>query len=172
MKSPIPRRLRASPFFPELPALCLSLALASTAVPAVAGELVARTLPGGDYATARQALVEAIESEGLVPGPVSAFADMLRRTDASLGHGGDLYAEAEVFSFCSIAIAAQLVRENPERIADCPLTIALYRRKGSDELRLTYRGRDGDTPGSRAANRLLQRIAERAAALLPAAGRR
>lgn len=161
------RYLWASPLFLDLPALCLSLALAFTAASAIAGELVARALPGGDYALARQALVEAIESEGLVPGPVSGFADMLRRTDASLGHGGDIYTEAEIFSFCSIAVAAQLVREDPERIADCPLTIALYRLKNSGEVRIAYRRRDGDTAGTEAANALLRRIVERTAAALP-----
>lgn len=133
----------------------------------MAADIGRAVVAGGDYDLARQALVESIEAEGLVPGPVSQFGDLLKRSDAALGHGADIYERAEIFSFCSIAVSAQLVLEDPERIADCPLTIALYRRKGSDEVRMAYRRREGATPGALAANRLLERIVGRSLELLP-----
>ncbi|HJW25965.1 MAG TPA: DUF302 domain-containing protein [Rhodocyclaceae bacterium] len=152
MKSPLMRRLRASPFL-------LAAALAAAVPGAQAGDIVHRELAGADYEEVRQALVEAIENEGLVPGAVSHFGDMLHRSDATLHHGGDIYARAEIFSFCSIAVAAKLVQENPDRIVDCPLTIALYRLKGSQAVTLVFRPREE----SAAANDLMRRITERTA---------
>lgn len=165
MQSPYSWRLRAPSFLSALASLC---ALAWFALPpAWAADLEREAISGSDYAAVREALVEAIEAEGLTPGPVSHFGDMLARTEAGIRHGGAIYAQAEVFSFCSVAVAAQLVREDPERIADCPMTIALYRLKKSGEVRLVYRRRDGATPGSQAANELLRRIVERTTATLP-----
>lgn len=152
MKSPLMRRLRASPFL-------LATALAAAVPGAQAADIVRRELAGADYDDVRQALVESIENEGLVPGAVSQFGDMLHRSDSSLHHGGDIYARAEIFSFCSIAVAAAQVRENPDRIADCPLTIALYRLKESQAVTLVFRPREG----AGAANELMGRIAERTA---------
>lgn len=160
MKSPSSRRLRAPLFF-------LAAALWACASPAPAADLVRRDFAKADYGAVRESLVEAIESEGLVPGPVSQFGDMLHRTDQSLRHGADLYAQAEIFSFCSIAVSSRLVRENPDFIADCPLTIALYRLKDSPRVSLVYRPREGTSPGAQAANALLERIASRTAAALP-----
>lgn len=160
MQSPYSWRLRA-------PSFLLGMALFLAAGGLAAADLGIRSIAGSDYDTVREALVEAIEAQGLVSGPVSRFGELLRRTDADLHHGGDIYARAEVFSFCSVAVAAQLVREAPERIADCPLSIALYRLKDAAEVRIAYRQREGDTPGSTAANELLRRIVEHTAALLP-----
>lgn len=164
MQSPFQRRLRASPFL--VAALWAAISVAN------AGELVGQPVTTADYATVRQALVEAIEAEGLISTPPAQFGEMLQRTEAGVGHGGAIYAQAEIFSFCSIAVAARLVREDPERIADCPLTIALYRLKERPEVRLVYRRRDGDTPGSQAANAMLGRIVDRTLGLLPAPARR
>lgn len=152
MKSPSLRRLRASPFFLAAALWC--------ALPADAADILRRELAGADYDAVREILVEAIESEGLILGPVSQFGEMLHRTDESLHHGGDVYARAEIFSFCSVAVAARLVRENPDRIADCPMTIALYRLKGAGETILVYRPREA-APG---ANELMHQIMERTVA--------
>jgi uncharacterized protein (DUF302 family) len=153
MKSPLSRRLWASPFL-------LAAALAAAIPDAGAADLVRRELAGADYGEVRQALVESIEGEGLIPGPVSQFGDMLHRSEDSLRHGADIYARAEIFSFCSIAVSARLVRENPDRIADCPLTIALYRLKGGSGVTLVFRPRE-EAVG---ANQLMGRIVERTAA--------
>jgi uncharacterized protein (DUF302 family) len=167
MQSPYSWRLRAPSFLQTLRTALGAVALWIAICPAGAADLGHQAIAGSDYDTVRQALVEAIEAEGLVPGPVSHFGEMLERTDASLHHGSAIYAQAEVFSFCSVAVAAQLVREDPERIADCPMTIALYRLKDSGEVRIAYRGRDGSTPGAKAANELLRRIVERTTGMLP-----
>lgn len=172
MQHPHSRRFRASSFLPALRSLLGAGVFLAILPPAVAADIGRQAITGSDYDTVRQFLIEAIEFEGLVPGPVSQFGELLHRTDADLRHGGDVYARAEVLSFCSVAVAAQLVREDPERIADCPMTIALYSLKDSPEIRIAYRRREGSTPGSEAANGLLRRIVERTMAMLPRSGER
>jgi hypothetical protein len=148
---------------------CLALLILALAGPAWAGDLQARLLATGDYALARQVLVEAIEDEGLVLSAVSNFGDMLRRTDPDVGHGaGQRYAHAEVFAFCSVRVAAKLVLEAPERIAYCPLTMALFQESAAAPVRLAFRPPGGDSPGARAGLALLERLAARIADLLPA----
>ena len=154
MELPSSRRLRASHF-------CLAALLWFAAAWAGASGISRHDLEGGDYEEVRQMLLEAIESEGLIPGAVSQFGAMLHRSDQNLGHGADIYERAEIFSFCSVIVSARLVIENPERIADCPLTIALYQLKGSTRISLVYRPREGTSPGARAANGLMARIAGR-----------
>lgn len=112
------------------------------------------------YADAREALVDAIETEGLVPAPPSQFGDMLARTGAALEHREAVYGQAEVLHFCSARIAWQLALENPANIAQCPLSMAIYTLAGSTgAVHLAWRQAAGDSPGAQAANALLDRIA-------------
>jgi len=116
------------------------------------------------YADAREALVDAIEAEGLVPSPPSQFGDMLARTAPALGETTPVYQQAEVMHFCSALIAWQLARENPVNIAQCPLSMAIYTRPGqSAAVHLAWREAHGDSQGARAANALLERIARQVA---------
>ncbi len=152
-----------------LPYALLVLAFGAL-VPAQASDLVAQTLETHDYPLARQVVVEAIQDEGLVLSGVSDFGDMLRRTDADLGHGaGQRYRHAEVFAFCSVTVAATLVRESADHIAYCPLTLALYQEKPGSPVRLTYRKPASAGPGGDAGRALLARIANRISDLLPLA---
>src|SRR5262245_46193674 len=113
------------PIRPLFALLCLALLALCGATRA--DDIRSRGLATRDYALARQALVEAIEDEGLVLSSVSDFGQMLRRTDPDVGHGaGGRFQHAEVFAFCSVRVAAKLVLEATERIAWCPLTITLY----------------------------------------------
>ncbi|MGE5493320.1 MAG: DUF302 domain-containing protein [Actinomycetota bacterium] len=130
-----------------------------SALPAVAADILRQELAVAGYDEVREALVEAIEGEGLILGPVSQFGDMLHRTDATLHHGADIYERAEIFSFCSVAVAAKLVQKDPDRIADCPLTIALYRLKGSGRTTLVFRPRDEAASGNGLAKRIMERTA-------------
>ena len=133
-----------------------------------ADDLHSRRLATRDYALAREVLVEAIEDEGLVLSSVSNFGEMLRRTDADLGHGaGKRFSHAEVFAFCSAKVAARLVLEAPERIAWCPLTIALFQEDPAMPVRLAFRPPSGESPGARDGLALLERLAARVDDLLP-----
>lgn len=150
--------------------LRLLLALLCLTLPgfARAGDLHTRPLATGDYPLARQVLVESIEDEGLVLSAISNFGEMLRRTDPDVGHGaGQRYIHAEVFAFCSVAVAAKLVLEAAERIAYCPLTIALFQESVTAPVRLAFRPPGGDSPGARAGLALLERLAARVEDLLP-----
>lgn len=121
--------------------------------------LITLTVTGASYGKVREALLDAIADEGLTAPTVSAFSAMLDRTAAALGHPSGLYAEAEIFTFCSARVAAVLVRENPANIARCPLSIALHASPGSPQIvHLGYRDPGLDTPGGQLARALLQRI--------------
>ncbi|WP_079436715.1 hypothetical protein [Zoogloea sp. LCSB751] len=118
----------------------------------------------GHYADAREALVDAIETEGLVPAPSSRFGDMLARTGPAMEQTAPVYRDAEVLHFCSARIAWTLARENPLNVAQCPLSMAIYTLPAeADTVHLAWREAHGDSPGSRAANALLERIAQQTA---------
>jgi uncharacterized protein (DUF302 family) len=148
--------------------LLVLLGLILFGAPVRAGDIQARALATRDYPLARQLLVEAIEDEGLVLSPVSDFGHMLERTDPDVGHGaGGRFSHAEVFAFCSVRVAARLVLEAAERIAYCPLTIALYQEDSAAPVRLAFRPPGGDSAGAREGLALLQRVTGRVADLLP-----
>lgn len=142
---------------------CAAIGLGAAAAAAAADDiLVSVPLPGASYDEAREALLEAIAGEGLTTPTISAFSAMLDRTAAALGHPPGLYAEAEIFTFCSARVAAVLVQESPANIARCPLSIALHASPGgSPTVQLGYREPGLDSPGGRLASALLQRIVAR-----------
>lgn len=112
----------------------------------------------------RLALEDAIAAEGLTAPTVSHFGDMLARTAPDLGHRADLYAHAEILSFCSVGVAARLVTEAAEQIALCPLSIAVYALPGEPgRSYLAYRRPPQTGAGSAAAEALMRRLAKRAA---------
>lgn len=119
---------------------------------------------GATFDDVSTALVDAIADEGIGAPSVSHFGTMLTRTAADLGHRPDLYADALIHTFCSAAIAARLAAESAHNIALCPLSIAVYRvPEAPHTVYLSYR-RSAPSPGGEAANALLQRIVQRAAA--------
>ena len=143
-------------FFGMLVLACLSMVVRAETPREV-------SVPGSDFRAAQEALVEAIESEGLVVSQILPFRDMLSRT-AQAGQISP-FAEAVVVEFCSARIAWQMVREAPENIAFCPLTVALYTYPGDSAIHLAYRQPGGATPAHREADALLNRIVTRAASL-------
>lgn len=142
-------------FFVSL--LCLWIVLP---LPVQAAEDIATyRINGSDYSTARDALFEVIEAEGLVVGVVLPFSQMLQRT---AGEGALMpFDKAEIMQFCSSGLAWQMVQEDAEQLALCPLSIALYSNVGGAEVVLAYRLPGGESPGRRRANELLRRIATR-----------
>ena len=149
---------------PALLAAALVALLLAGPTAAAADGIHQITITPVHYADAREALVDAIESEGLIPSPPSRFGDMLARTGPALDQSAPVYREAEVLHFCSARIAWQLARENPLNIAQCPLAMAIFTLPGeAATVRLAWRQAVGDSPGARAANALLERIARQAA---------
>lgn len=121
-------------------------------------------ISGSDYQAARDALIEAIEAEGLVVGAVLPYNQMLRRTGAE---GEETpFENAEIFQFCSASLAWQMVQEDPEHIALCPLTIAIYVTTAEPgRVTLVYRRPGGSSAARAKAEALLIRLVERARGL-------
>ena len=151
----------------SLRAVLLASLVAVTPLVACAGDdagIVVVELELRDYTEARHALEEAIADEGVAAPAISAFGAMLARTAGDLGHRPDLYRDAEIFSFCSAAIAARLTAEDLRNIALCPMTIALYTLPAKPGMVfLAYRAPGRRTPGGDDANELLRKIAARTA---------
>lgn len=145
-----------------MPRALLALALLFTGITASHADTIRhQAITPGHYADAREALVDAIETEGLVPAPPSRFGDMLARTGPALEQTTPVYRDAEVLHFCSARIAWTFARENPLNVAQCPLSMAIYTLPAeADTVHLAWREAHGDSPASRAANALLERIAQ------------
>lgn len=117
---------------------------------------------GSDVARVRDALVEAVESAGLVVTAVIPFNDMLARTAGDLGRRASPYSGAQVVQFCNARIAWQLVEEERAQLALCPLSIVVYANVDSPKaVLLSYRLPGTQTPGRQAASDLLQRLVAR-----------
>lgn len=143
-----------------------ALALGFAAAVGAQETLAVRELPGGDFVLVREALVEAIEAEGLVVGAILKFDDMLARTRLEREAGSGPYRVAEIVQFCSSKIAWQLAEEAPENLALCPMSIAIYvpRARPADVL-VAWRSPGRGSPGRAAGDDLLKRLVERAAEL-------
>lgn len=130
-----------------------------------APDVVAHAVAGSDYISAKGAMIESIENEGLVVGAVIPFRDMLVRTG---GETGSPYRDAEVIQFCSSIVARQIVLEDPEQIAFCPMMVAIYVTKAQPEIVvMAYRRPAEGSSARQAAAQLLEKIVRRAVELAP-----
>ena len=145
-------------------ALALSLLLACATAQADDIHRRQRIAPA-DYPVALESLQIAIQNQGLAITARHEAAKVLARTAEDLGHRPDLLRDGEILSFCSIRIGALLVAEDPHNIAYCPMGIAIYRIPDDPgAVYLAWRRVQGDTPGAKAANALLQKIVDETAA--------
>ena len=146
--------------------VCCLLALGSVGGVGAADDVAVRRIVGSDFRAAGEALVEAIEAEGLVVGAVLPFNRMLERTASSAGPTASPYAEAEIVQFCSSGLAWQMVGEDVDQLALCPLSIAVYSLAAEPGLVwLAYRLPGSATAARGRADALLRRLVERAAEL-------
>jgi uncharacterized protein (DUF302 family) len=158
---------RGEPFLREI-AIWLLAAMVFCMIPGVfAGEdVVRRQLLATDFASAREALVEAIEAEGLVVGSVLPINEMLARTAGDLGRPASPFAQAVTVQFCSTGLAWQLIEEDAAQLALCPLSVSLYATTlEPGRVMLAYRSPGATTPGRRKAGKLLERLIQRTAEL-------
>lgn len=140
--------------------------LALAAGTARADDVRTLVLPNASVADVREALVETIESAGLVVSATIPFNSMLERTGEALGQGANPYVDAVTVQFCSARLAWQLVSEDPAQLALCPMTISVYATSAEPRaVRLSYRSPGQGTPGRRRGEQLLQDLVARAAAL-------
>ena len=119
-----------------------------------------------DFPSAREALIESIEADGLVVSAVIPFGGMLERTASGLGKGVSPFVDAEIVQFCSAKLARQLVEEDPAQIALCPLSIAVFStRVAPEQIVYAYHALGLGSAGRIGASKLLEKLVGRAAGL-------
>ncbi len=62
----------------------------------------------------------AITNRGLVVDYVSHVGEMLNRTGPDVGSTAPLFAEADIFLFCSAVVSRKVMEADPDNIAHCP----------------------------------------------------
>lgn len=151
--------------------LALFLVLAFGGVRA-ADDIDRLVLNGSDFPAAHDALIEAVEAEGLVVSAVIPFNQMLERTADSLEKSASPYLQAEIVQFCSSVLAWQMVEEDPAQLALCPMSMVLYvTRQAPSQVTLAWRrpavngSEKAAESGRERAGALLQRLAKRTAEL-------
>ena len=147
---------------------CLVVALAFCLISGVfaAEDVVSQVVVGSDYRSTREALLEAIEAEGLVVSAIVPFNSMLARTAGDMARPASPFARAEIVQFCSAALAWQLLEEEVAQIALCPLAISVFATAAEPErVVLAYRSPGQGTAGRIKAENLLRRLVQRSAEL-------
>lgn len=154
------------PFFLSFALSFVWLALPFSPVRA-AEAIVTVEIEGSDFQSAHEALVEAIEAEGMVVGAVLPFGDMLERTarQARERETGP-YRRAELVQFCSAGLAHGMVGEDAAQIVFCPLSIAIYVPAAHpSRVVMAYRTPGNESPARAQAGELLGRLAAQAVRL-------
>lgn len=146
--------------------IALALAVCLVSPVFAADDLVTKQVTGSDFRSASEALIEAVEAEGLVVSARIPFNRMLERTAGAVARQGSPFANVEVVQFCSSLLAWQLLEEEAAQVGLCPLSITLYEMAGdSGSLTLVYRSPGSATSGRVKAGKLLQRLVDRSAEL-------
>lgn len=91
----------------------------------------------GSFEDATFAVESAIIGQGLVIDYVSHTGEMLNRTGADVGSTKPLFAEADIFLFCSAQLSRKVMEADPMNIAHCPYGIFVAER--DDAVMVGYR---------------------------------
>lgn len=127
---------------------------------------MATPVAGADFASTHEALIEAIEGEGMVVSAVISLNAMLARTAGDLERPGSPFASAEIVQFCSAALAWQMIEEDAAQLALCPLSLSIYAPAGApDQIMLAYRSLGKASVGRRKAEEVLRRLVRRTLAV-------
>ena len=149
-------------FFRQIARCLVLISVFLNPVVSFSGDLTTRKVSGSDFQAASDALIEAIEAEGLVVSARIPFNLMLERTAAAVERKASPFSNVEVVQFCSSLLAWQLLEEEAAQVALCPLSITLYQVAGeAGEMFLTYRSPGQSTAGRMKAEKLLQRLVDR-----------
>lgn len=156
-----------APFFlRSLRCLLFGLACCLGSLAVAADDVATKVVAGSDFQATREALVEAIEAEGLVVSALIPFNQMLARTAGDLAKSASPFGAAEIVQFCSSQLAWQLLEEDVSQIAFCPLSIAVYTtRVEPAQVVLAWRGPGQGSAGRERAEKLLKKLVDRAAEL-------
>lgn len=141
--------------------------VASFVMPAAAtaadGELLTTRTVKRAYADVRDDLNNAIINQGLKVDLNGKIGDMLKRTAADIGAKGELYSDAEYFTFCSAQLSRAMMDADPLNMGLCPYVMFVYKRTGADDITVGYkampiRGNDGSKKALEKINALLETI--------------
>lgn len=111
---------------------------------ALAEDWQVRHKVSASFEDARDAIVMAIESRGLVINYVSHLGEMLKRTGADLGSKRQIFEQAESIEFCSARLSRQMLEADPHNIVLCPFVIAIYTLPGEKNMTwISYRKPEG-----------------------------
>lgn len=143
-------------------AIVASFVMPAAATAADAELLTTRTVKRA-FAEVRDDLNNAIINKGLKVDLNGKIGDMLKRTAADIGAKGELYSEAEYFTFCSAQLSRAMMDADPLNMGLCPYVMFLYKRTGSDDITVGYkampiRGNDGSKIALEKINALLDAI--------------
>jgi hypothetical protein len=109
------------------PASRLAAALAVALSPAAAAADVVSYAVAAPMEEVAFDLRLAIESRGFVIDAVSHVGEMLNRTAADVGAAGPaLFAEADVYQFCSATLSRKVMEADILNIAHCPYGVFVY----------------------------------------------
>lgn len=116
-------------------ALAATLSLA-TATGALAQQAVTYSYDGS-FEDAAFGVESAIVGRGLVIDYTSHVGEMLERTREDTGSEVVLFAEADIYLFCSALVSRQVMEADPMNIANCPYGVFVAERDG--EVMIGYR---------------------------------
>lgn len=93
----------------------------------------------GSFDDAEFSLESAIVDRGLVIDYKSHVGAMLERTKADVGATKTLYANANIFLFCSAALSRKIMTADPMNIAFCPYGLFVMQEKAEGPVLIGYR---------------------------------
>jgi len=120
------------------------------------------------YGDVRIDLQNAIVNQGLTIDYNGKLGDMLKRTAKDVGAKGDLYVDAEYFTFCSSRLSRKMMDADPNNMGLCPYMVFLFEPVGSNgKVTVGYkempmRGDAGSQAALTEINALLQAILDEA----------
>jgi len=79
-----------------------------------------------DFEDVTFGLETAIVGRGLVIDHVSHVGEMLNRTAADVGATVQVYAQADVFLFCSAVLSREMMEVDADNLAHCPYGVFAY----------------------------------------------
>ena len=134
----------------RIPKLLLACLLLIPCLVQAAEDPIVTTIVEGEFYDVVRDLRAAIIGKGINIAHTLPASEMLRRTGPAFGYHHDVYADAEIFEFCSANISHKLARRHPDNIVLCPFTISVYTLVSEPvKVRLSYRiptGRPGTEP--------------------------
>lgn len=93
----------------------------------------------GSFEDAAFNVESAIIERGLVIDHVSHVGEMLSRTKDDVGGSKDLFAEADIFVFCSAVVSRKAIEADIANIAHCPYGIFVAQAASGGPVQIGYR---------------------------------